>query len=229
MSFLRFTMTVAIIMIVFTFYFLTLYFRQCLKVFDPSPQVRDGFCKGCIAGRCSWCVSHSLPYWSRAVHVSLGANLAVNWSPKRFQWRFVTPMYVFQIRGPPAGSGRPSGSKHTVTERSTVVFWSTQRPRVFHSWSERWAWSCALSVWFEKCSQVSSLHCVSEGNIYTGTVDGKLWRISNDSLTFITQMGRNIPECGKPLVQFSFMWLDEYVSAFAGKTQRPVCPAAITH
>lgn len=34
------------------------------------------------------------------------------------------------------------------------------------------------------------------GNIYTGTVDGKLWRISNDSLTFITQMGRNIPECG---------------------------------
>lgn len=54
-----------------------------------------------------------------------------------------------------------------------------------------------LSVWFEKCSQVSSLHCVFEGNIYTGTVDGKLWRISNESLTFITQMGRNIPECGK--------------------------------
>uniref|UniRef100_A0A671T0U9 Adipocyte plasma membrane-associated protein-like n=1 Tax=Sinocyclocheilus anshuiensis TaxID=1608454 RepID=A0A671T0U9_9TELE len=35
-----------------------------------------------------------------------------------------------------------------------------------------------------------------KGNIYTGTVDGKLWRISNESLTFITQMGRNIPECG---------------------------------
>ncbi|KAF4114881.1 hypothetical protein G5714_005104 [Onychostoma macrolepis] len=34
------------------------------------------------------------------------------------------------------------------------------------------------------------------GNIYTGTVDGKLWRISNESLTFITQMGRIIPECG---------------------------------
>lgn len=62
-----------------------------------------------------------------------------------------------------------------------------------------------LSVWFENCSQGSSLHCVSEGNIYTGTVDGKLWRISNESLTFITQMGRNIPECGKPLVQFSFI------------------------
>ncbi len=159
MSFLRFTMTVAIIMIVFTFYFLTLYFRQCLKVFDPSPQVRDGFCKGCIAGRCSWCVSHSLPYWSRAVHVSLGANLAVNWSPKRFQWRFVTPMYVFQIRGPPAGSGRPSGSKHTVTERSTVVFWSTQRPWVFHSWSERWAWSlCFIClIWEMQSGFISSL------------------------------------------------------------------------
>uniref|UniRef100_A0A673FQY4 Adipocyte plasma membrane-associated protein-like n=1 Tax=Sinocyclocheilus rhinocerous TaxID=307959 RepID=A0A673FQY4_9TELE len=36
-----------------------------------------------------------------------------------------------------------------------------------------------------------------KGNIYTGTVDGKLWRISNESLTFIAQMGRNIPECGK--------------------------------
>ncbi|ROL52602.1 Adipocyte plasma membrane-associated protein [Anabarilius grahami] len=35
------------------------------------------------------------------------------------------------------------------------------------------------------------------GNIYTGTVDGKLWRINKESLTFITQMGRNIPECGK--------------------------------
>ncbi|XP_067247622.1 adipocyte plasma membrane-associated protein isoform X2 [Chanodichthys erythropterus] len=34
------------------------------------------------------------------------------------------------------------------------------------------------------------------GNIYTGTVDGKLWRINKESLTFITQMGRNIPECG---------------------------------
>ncbi|XP_051974594.1 adipocyte plasma membrane-associated protein [Xyrauchen texanus] len=34
------------------------------------------------------------------------------------------------------------------------------------------------------------------GNIYTGTVDGKLWRINKESLTFITQMGQNIPECG---------------------------------
>lgn len=36
-----------------------------------------------------------------------------------------------------------------------------------------------------------------EGNVYTGTVDGKLWRIGpNDSLTFITQMGQNLAECG---------------------------------
>uniref|UniRef100_A0A668UU00 Strictosidine synthase conserved region domain-containing protein n=1 Tax=Oreochromis aureus TaxID=47969 RepID=A0A668UU00_OREAU len=35
------------------------------------------------------------------------------------------------------------------------------------------------------------------GNVYTGTVDGKLWRIGpDDSLTFITQMGQNLPECG---------------------------------
>lgn len=38
--------------------------------------------------------------------------------------------------------------------------------------------------------------CVS-GNVYTGTVDGKLWRISpDDRLTFITQMGQSLPECG---------------------------------
>ncbi|XP_035282425.1 adipocyte plasma membrane-associated protein [Anguilla anguilla] len=35
-----------------------------------------------------------------------------------------------------------------------------------------------------------------EGNVYTGTVDGKLWRIHQDQLHFITQMGQNIPECG---------------------------------
>ncbi|KAK2882907.1 adipocyte plasma membrane-associated protein [Channa argus] len=36
-----------------------------------------------------------------------------------------------------------------------------------------------------------------DGNVYTGTVDGKLWRIGADgSLTFITQMGENLPECG---------------------------------
>ncbi|XP_060885819.1 adipocyte plasma membrane-associated protein [Labrus mixtus] len=36
-----------------------------------------------------------------------------------------------------------------------------------------------------------------EGNVYTGTVDGKLWRIGpDDSLTLITQMGQNLPECG---------------------------------
>ncbi|KAJ8262022.1 hypothetical protein GJAV_G00161200 [Gymnothorax javanicus] len=35
------------------------------------------------------------------------------------------------------------------------------------------------------------------GNIYTGTVDGKLWRIHQDQLHFLTQMGQNIPECGE--------------------------------
>ncbi|XP_028809935.1 adipocyte plasma membrane-associated protein isoform X1 [Denticeps clupeoides] len=35
-----------------------------------------------------------------------------------------------------------------------------------------------------------------EGNVYTGTVDGKLWRIHRDTLAFITQMGQNVPECG---------------------------------
>ncbi|XP_067111130.1 adipocyte plasma membrane-associated protein-like [Osmerus mordax] len=35
------------------------------------------------------------------------------------------------------------------------------------------------------------------GNVYTGTVDGKLWRIGqDDSLTLITHMGQDIPECG---------------------------------
>lgn len=35
------------------------------------------------------------------------------------------------------------------------------------------------------------------GNVYTGTVDGKLWKIApNDSLTIITQMGQDLPECG---------------------------------
>uniref|UniRef100_A0A3B1JG32 Zgc:194209 n=1 Tax=Astyanax mexicanus TaxID=7994 RepID=A0A3B1JG32_ASTMX len=50
------------------------------------------------------------------------------------------------------------------------------------------------------------------GNVYTGTVDGKLWRINNETLTFITQMARifqNVvrnqilrtdyePVCGRP-------------------------------
>uniref|UniRef100_A0A3P8TKS8 Zgc:194209 n=1 Tax=Amphiprion percula TaxID=161767 RepID=A0A3P8TKS8_AMPPE len=35
-----------------------------------------------------------------------------------------------------------------------------------------------------------------EDNVYTGTVDGKLWRIGpDDSLTLITHMGQNLPEC----------------------------------
>ncbi|KAJ0012640.1 hypothetical protein NQD34_016974 [Periophthalmus magnuspinnatus] len=36
-----------------------------------------------------------------------------------------------------------------------------------------------------------------QGNVYTGTVDGKLWRIGpDDSLTLITHMGQNLEECG---------------------------------
>lgn len=38
-----------------------------------------------------------------------------------------------------------------------------------------------------------------DGNIYTGTVDGKLWKIHGSTLTFITQMGENIPECGSSM------------------------------
>ncbi|XP_015247760.1 PREDICTED: adipocyte plasma membrane-associated protein-like [Cyprinodon variegatus] len=35
------------------------------------------------------------------------------------------------------------------------------------------------------------------GNVYTGTVDGKLWRIGpDDSLVLITHMGQELPECG---------------------------------
>ncbi|XP_012708873.2 adipocyte plasma membrane-associated protein [Fundulus heteroclitus] len=35
------------------------------------------------------------------------------------------------------------------------------------------------------------------GNVYTGTVDGKLWRIGpDDGLTLITHMGQDLPECG---------------------------------
>ncbi|KAM4677416.1 adipocyte plasma membrane-associated protein-like [Discoglossus pictus] len=38
----------------------------------------------------------------------------------------------------------------------------------------------------------------SEGNLYTGTVDGKLWAIKGGQLFFITQMGKNVSECGTP-------------------------------
>ncbi|KAJ1163211.1 hypothetical protein NDU88_003674 [Pleurodeles waltl] len=34
------------------------------------------------------------------------------------------------------------------------------------------------------------------GNLYTGTVDGKLWRIRDGQASFITQMGKNLSECG---------------------------------
>lgn len=53
-----------------------------------------------------------------------------------------------------------------------------------------------------------SLCCVS-GNVYTGTVDGKLWRIGpDDSLTLITHMGQNLPECGLCFtLNFCFLFL----------------------
>ncbi|XP_045074786.1 LOW QUALITY PROTEIN: adipocyte plasma membrane-associated protein-like [Coregonus clupeaformis] len=35
-----------------------------------------------------------------------------------------------------------------------------------------------------------------EGNVYTGTVDGKLWRIQQETLTLITHMGQDLQECG---------------------------------
>ncbi|KAM6895680.1 adipocyte plasma membrane-associated protein [Xenentodon cancila] len=35
------------------------------------------------------------------------------------------------------------------------------------------------------------------GNVYTGTVDGKLWRVGpDDSLALITHMGQDLPQCG---------------------------------
>ncbi|KAM9391289.1 adipocyte plasma membrane-associated protein-like [Salvelinus alpinus] len=36
-----------------------------------------------------------------------------------------------------------------------------------------------------------------EGNVYTGTVDGKLWRIHQETLTLITHMGQDLQECGQ--------------------------------
>ncbi|XP_073507823.1 adipocyte plasma membrane-associated protein-like [Phyllobates terribilis] len=36
-----------------------------------------------------------------------------------------------------------------------------------------------------------------EGNLYTGTVDGKLWMIHGEQ-QFITQMGKNVSQCGTP-------------------------------
>ncbi|XP_063783616.1 adipocyte plasma membrane-associated protein-like [Pseudophryne corroboree] len=37
-----------------------------------------------------------------------------------------------------------------------------------------------------------------EGNLYTGTVDGKLWMIRGEQLNLITQMGKNVSGCGTP-------------------------------
>ncbi|XP_018431848.1 PREDICTED: adipocyte plasma membrane-associated protein-like, partial [Nanorana parkeri] len=36
-----------------------------------------------------------------------------------------------------------------------------------------------------------------EGNLYTGTVDGKLWRIHGEHLQLVTQMGKNVSGCGE--------------------------------
>ncbi|XP_075456460.1 adipocyte plasma membrane-associated protein-like isoform X2 [Ascaphus truei] len=43
-----------------------------------------------------------------------------------------------------------------------------------------------------------SLTVDNEGNLYTGTVDGKLWGIRGEQLFFITQIGQNVSECGTP-------------------------------
>ncbi|XP_029604259.1 adipocyte plasma membrane-associated protein isoform X3 [Salmo trutta] len=44
-----------------------------------------------------------------------------------------------------------------------------------------------------------------EGNVYTGTVDGKLWRIHQETLTLIAHMGQDLQECGAAGVQFAFL------------------------
>uniref|UniRef100_A0A4W3I4S1 Zgc:194209 n=1 Tax=Callorhinchus milii TaxID=7868 RepID=A0A4W3I4S1_CALMI len=36
----------------------------------------------------------------------------------------------------------------------------------------------------------------SNGDVYTGTVDGKLWRIHDNQLTFVAQMGQDVSGCG---------------------------------
>uniref|UniRef100_A0A8C6KZ70 Zgc:194209 n=1 Tax=Nothobranchius furzeri TaxID=105023 RepID=A0A8C6KZ70_NOTFU len=62
------------------------------------------------------------------------------------------------------------------------------------------------------------------GNVYTGTVDGKLWRIGpDDSLTLVTHMGQNLPECGSyssvflfKTIKFSF--LKNGSSVFSGSS-----------
>ncbi|XP_069085238.1 adipocyte plasma membrane-associated protein-like isoform X3 [Pleurodeles waltl] len=43
------------------------------------------------------------------------------------------------------------------------------------------------------------------GNLYTGTVDGKLWRIRDGQASFITQMGKNLSECGVDGIPFKFL------------------------
>ncbi|KAM9313020.1 adipocyte plasma membrane-associated protein-like [Gastrophryne carolinensis] len=43
-----------------------------------------------------------------------------------------------------------------------------------------------------------SFTCDHKGNLYTGTVDGKLWKINGEQLHFITQIGKNVSGCGTP-------------------------------
>uniref|UniRef100_A0A096M354 Zgc:194209 n=1 Tax=Poecilia formosa TaxID=48698 RepID=A0A096M354_POEFO len=60
-------------------------------------------------------------------------------------------------------------------------------------------------------------------NIYTGTVDGKLWRIGpDDSLVLITHMGQDLPECGSDtLFKKSFNLHGNYSGS--SSDYEPVC------
>lgn len=64
------------------------------------------------------------------------------------------------------------------------------------------------------CTPFLYLHV--PGNVFTGTVDGKLWKIgADDSLTLITQMGQSLPECG---------WCCIYLSAvFVAPHRGKIC------
>lgn len=66
--------------------------------------------------------------------------------------------------------------------------------------------------------------------MFTGTVDGKLWKIgADDSLTFITQMGQSLPECGWCCIYLSgvfFFFLLLIVGKFACFDKVRVCHQA---
>ncbi|XP_053321066.1 adipocyte plasma membrane-associated protein-like [Spea bombifrons] len=56
----------------------------------------------------------------------------------------------------------------------------------------------ARRIFYGQLKGPESFTSDKDGNIYTGTVDGKLWKISGEELFFITQMGQNVSECGIP-------------------------------